>query len=227
MNSAPTLVIGEEFGTLERFDEWVAALARDRGFGVRFMMTIQSASQLELTYGPSWKTIPGLCGAVQYFGGTGDEATANLMSSYSGTDTIKLPSGSEQTGPKHGGTNSESLTGRVNKMPDEVMRLPLPNQLVSYIGVGMVEARTLHPSLVELPEYSAFMRALEEGYSVEQAELASRITVHPAPARPAPSPPSSLSILWEKLAKLNATLSVNPFKLFDRVLAVIMGDDLK
>jgi hypothetical protein len=174
MNRCPTFFIIDETASLKRFDRLLEAIGRMRGYGVSFWLHFQAFGQARLTYGEVWEVIPGLAGVVQYFGGTGDKATADKMSEYGGTNTIVIPGNSINIGDKPGGSNSSSLIPRLNFMPDEIMRYPLPQQVVQYMGVGMTEGRLIHPSMNDFPVYQVLQQMIEEDYTGEQAEAAAR-----------------------------------------------------
>ena len=219
MNRFPTLFIIDESASLKRFDRLLEAIGRMRGYGVQFWLHLQALGQARLIYGEAWDLIPGLAGIVQYFGGTADKTTAVKMSEAAGKKTIVVPGSTVSFGDKPGGTNSSSLTGRDNFMPDEIMRYPLPQQLVEFVGYGVTEGRLIHPSMNDFPVYQTFMQAIEEGYTAEQAESAARAcemrSMRAAPvtrAKPQPQRQSrrsfSISSDW-----------------FDKVVSKLMGHE--
>ena len=221
MNSAPTFVIIDETNSLKRFDRLLEAIGRMRGYGVVFWLHLQALSQARLSYGDAWELVPGLAGVVQYFGGTADKPTVDKMSEYSGKDTVIVEGTSTNIGEKPGGSNSSSLAGRLNYMPDQIMRLPLPRQLVQFVGRGMTEGRLIDPSMRDFPVYQVFQQCVENGFTGPQAEAAARKYASGPRARtPAPTqaPP-------QPRPKRKPIRFGNPSLSLDRFVAKIMGHE--
>jgi type IV secretion system protein VirD4 len=187
----PTYFLFDEFRTFGRFELIMKAMARMRGFGCQFHLMIQALSQLSI-YGQEMHAITGATDCVQFFGGTNDEMTANYISKLCGTGT-EISKGRQQ-GSKPGdmGSESQSTTGRAVKMPDEVMRLEMPKQLIKQTGKDVAEGRLFVPDLSEFPAYCAFIRKLDDGGSASEALaaaiVANKTFVAPPPEPAAPQP---------------------------------------
>ena len=218
MNSAPTVMFVDETASLRDFDLLVTTPAEKRGYGLKCWFFYQSFSQAERPGLPPG-VIRGNADVVTYFGGTGDKLTAEEMARYSGKRTIPVPGISTQFGAKMGGSNSSSLHGRDNYMPDEVMNLPLPNMLIQFMGLGMAEGWRIDPSLDVFQDYQAFMRVIEAGGSAQQAASAATAVSAGVAQQQSHTPPPAPKRQPRK------PINLNPFSLADKALRKLMGHE--
>ena len=154
----PVLFVLDEFATMGKFDLIVKAMARMRGLGCPFILCVQNLSQLKNLYGEAGETeIRGNAGVLSYFGGTNDTYTAKVISELSGVGSVVVPGSSIN---EQGSSVNYTVASRPIYMPDEVMRLPLPEQLIKISGRQVMRERLFLPSLEELPQYLAFQSEL-------------------------------------------------------------------
>lgn len=176
---APTLLSFDEFNSAGKFIPFIDALARGRNYGLQAHCLAQSYGQLAETYGrDGLASLMGNMGIVQTFGGTSDELTANEISRLSGEATIIAPSVTFSHGGQEGNSESFGFTKRRIYTPDEVMRLPLPKQLISYTGVGMAEGNLFQYGMKDFPDYLYFMDLIKRG--IDPAEAGQRTRAYQA-----------------------------------------------
>ena len=166
---APIRIIVDETAQLKRFQPLIDTMATGRKWAIRCHLYTQTLSQLKALYGPDFNTIMGLVGCVQYWGGTNDEFTAKYISALAGVTTIKGLTDTMEHAPGKMGSHGENLTGRPIYFPDEVMRLPMPKQLIKITGRNVVEGVVIDPSLRDFPEYLKFVEAMKAGKSAKEA----------------------------------------------------------
>lgn len=174
----------DEFANMGRMQIVADKVALVGGFGVTFWFIIQDLSQLKATYRDQWETFEGNVQVLQTFG-TNDLFTAEHLSKRIGDATIYVDSENRSAGRSQGrssGSNeSAALTvsekGRRLLTPDEVMRLPLDQQLLFVRGHAPILARKLNylsdPELAGLAEWNPMYGADPNA---------------PAPAAAAPAP---------------------------------------
>ncbi len=169
--AAPRTVIQiDEFAVLGNFTLMVDALARMRGFGMLPHLLVQNMGQLRESYGDAGvASIMGNIQLVQYFGGTNCTYTADMLSKLAGVDTFVDIDQSYSGRPGDIGSTHYKTYGRQNEMPDEIMHLPLPEQLLFRSGKPPVRGMVFSPDLRAFPEYLAFQRSIEQGRSATVA----------------------------------------------------------
>ncbi len=178
----PVVFQCDEFAALGRFKLIADGLARFRGFGIKFHLLLQNLSQGKDSYKDGWGSIMGNCPITQFFGGTNDLYTAETISKLAGTGTYVKEGKNENGQPGNQGGTSWNTYARPLYTPDEIMRLPMPRQLILRSGQKPVEGYLFHPSLCEFPDYGAFMYCLEQGWSLNVAVQAA--TKAPATRNP-------------------------------------------
>lgn len=135
------LMLLDEFAQLGAMRPVVEGISLVGGYGVLFWLIIQDLAQLKGLYRDNWETIFANCDVKQCFG-TNDWTTADLLSKMTGETTVFTEGGSSGTGRSYGKSRGHSTNygesvsekGRRLVMPDEVMRLPLPKQLLFVKG---------------------------------------------------------------------------------------------
>ena len=183
-NQPPTLIQIDEFARLQNFPLVTNAMAAMRGHGCKFSLYLQNLSQARDIYGEAWRHILGSAGVVQYFGGTNDAFTAEEVSKLCGISTVVNDSPSVSGQPGNAGSHSYSTGQRWVYTPDEIMRLPTPEQIIKVSGQNPMREHTFHPDLRDFPAYLAFQEAINSGFEPDDAlEFSSRFMNAPAPVQ--------------------------------------------
>ena len=165
----PTLYLLDEFPSLGNFPPMVDAMSRLPGYGVKFFVFVQNLSQLRDIYRDGWSVIMGNCETIGYFGGSNDPLTCEEISKRCG-ETTKVKHGTtDPNGAGQAGSTNWSTYGMRCVTPDDVMRLPMPKQLIMVTGKQPCLAEVFDPSLGAFPQYLSFQIAIERGASVSQA----------------------------------------------------------
>lgn len=113
----------DEFAALGHMPIVETAMGLMRGYGIKLWPILQDLPQLKHTY-QKWESFVANAGCIQFFG-VNDKETAEYASKLLGQETVSTTS--QGTGhSSQGNTSSTTLsyTGRALMMPDEVMRLP-------------------------------------------------------------------------------------------------------
>ena len=206
--TAPPIVVQvDEAPVLGNFSLLIDALARMRAYGVMPHLFAQNLGQLKENFGEAGlSSLMGNIEIVQYFGGTNDVFTAETLSKLCGTDThVEMDTG-QSSRPGDGGSTHYKTYGRPNMMPDEIMRLPLPEQLLIRIGKSPAKGMVFDTNLaIPFPDYAAFQGVIERGGSVESALRVAELMLRPAPASVAPRKQQK-SMVRRLLAKVTARL---------------------
>jgi type IV secretion system protein VirD4 len=135
------LMLLDEFAQLGAIRPVVEGISLVGGYGVLFWLIIQDLAQLKGLYRDNWETIFANCDVKQCFG-TNDWTTADLLSKMTGDTTVFTEGGSSGSGRSYGKSNGHSTNygesvsekGRRLRMPDEIMRLSQPKQLLFVKG---------------------------------------------------------------------------------------------
>ncbi|MFN7835271.1 MAG: type IV secretory system conjugative DNA transfer family protein, partial [Burkholderiaceae bacterium] len=117
------LFLLDEFAALGHMPIVETAMGLMRGYGIKLWPILQDLPQLKHTY-QKWESFVANAGCIQFFG-VNDKETAEYASKLLGQETVSTRS----SGVNHGDHSSSSslthsFTGRALRMPDEVMRLP-------------------------------------------------------------------------------------------------------
>ena len=120
------LFLLDEFAALGHLPMIKQAFGLMRGYGLRLWPILQDLPQLQGMYKDGWQTFIANAGAVQVFG-TNDRATAEYVSKMLGQTTTDTGSKTHTT---QGTSESTSVTGRPLMMPDEVLRIPKPDEVL-------------------------------------------------------------------------------------------------
>jgi type IV secretion system protein VirD4 len=144
------LFLLDEFAHLGRMQPVERDVGLVGGYGVRFWLLVQDLSQLRGTYPEKWQSFLANCDVLQTFG-TNDWETAEYLSKMTGETTVLVESENRSAGVSRGrhGHRQEgaALTvaekGRRLLLPDEILRLPVGEELLFVRGHSPVRARRL------------------------------------------------------------------------------------
>ncbi len=155
----PVLFIMDEFDSMGRIERIRKGFAELAGYGIQFWAFIQNISQLKATYQENAATIIGNVGVIQYFAGSLDKETRDLLSDLAGKTTIGNMTHTTNTRPDSGDGTSQGTTGRPVLFPDEVGRIPRGAQLIYQEGENVAVRAMLNPdrTFKDFPDYQAFM----------------------------------------------------------------------
>lgn len=180
-------ILGEEFKQLPRFDSVDNKLSICAGYGVRWILVLQSLTQLEDEYGRSTAATILENLRIQMYLQAGTAETGEYIAKRCGTYTIKVTSSSSS---KASGAlvedrfnQSESIKRRARCSADEAMQWdPDQGAIVTKIGHG--------PSCIPVPklEQSPFNAYLDLGDPEYNQEKSRSARAEPAHAEPAELP---------------------------------------
>ncbi|MCL6453723.1 MAG: type IV secretory system conjugative DNA transfer family protein [Alicyclobacillus sp.] len=130
----PVWFVADEFANMGKIPDMSGKMTVSAGRGIRWLLAIQSLSQIEQVYGrQAAETITGNCDTWLYLR-TADPQTAKVISAKAGQYTVRTYSQSQQSRQPSVLGLSESVTGRPLIMPDEVLRWPQGQSLLLQSG---------------------------------------------------------------------------------------------
>ena len=140
----------DEFANLGRMRPVEDGISLAAGYGASFWLFVQDLSQLKALYKDRWETFEGNVSVLQTFG-TNDLFTAEHLSKRLGEATVLVESENASAGVsrgrhgsrQQGAAQSVSEKGRRLLTPDEVLRLPMDEQLLFVRGRHPIRARKL------------------------------------------------------------------------------------
>ena len=207
----------DEVAALKNFPPILYAMAFMRKYGLRLHLMAQNLGQLNSEWGKDFDSLMGNVGCIQHFGGTNSKFQADYLSALCGVQTIVTTTVGQPQRAGDFGSVSEATTGRPIIMPDEIMRLPMPQQLIKISGQNVAYGRVLNPDLSDFPQYLAFMECLKAGYSPEVAKDAAHRFI------PQEQPP--MMIVPAKRAPRQRQQQKDRNGSFDSMLSKFMGHD--
>ncbi|MEM7788237.1 MAG: type IV secretory system conjugative DNA transfer family protein, partial [Bacteroidota bacterium] len=93
----PVLFLLDEFPRLQRFDKIDEGLSAHRGFGIQYLIIVQSVAQLEEAYGPLWRNFITNT-TLQILWSPNDDQACKFISDAAGDQTVAYVEVSDNTG---------------------------------------------------------------------------------------------------------------------------------
>jgi len=163
----------DEFGNMPPISDFDRKLTMAAGRNIRLLLAIQGLDQIAYHYPRLYKTIAGNCATWIYIS-TADVETAQMISKRLGQYTVKTENYSSQAQSyRHGHSHSIShgLTGRPLLLPDEIMRWPKDQALIT--KTSQYPARLPLLDVSKWPAITDFIPVDKprEGVTNERAEI--------------------------------------------------------
>lgn len=154
---ARVVFILDEFAHLGRMQPVERDIGIAGGYGLTLWLLVQDLAQLKGLYPEKWQSFLANSAVFQAFG-TNDWDTAEYLSKMTGETTILVESENQSSGVSHGqhaqrqrgAAFTTSEKGRRLLTPDEVLRLPLDQELLFIRGQSPIRASKLDYRLDEM-----------------------------------------------------------------------------
>lgn len=149
----------DEFGNLPAINNFDSKITVAGGRGMRFLLSLQSLTQIDTSYNKQASTIRGNCATWMYLA-TMDDKTADILSKMTGKYTVQTENSSSSVQTKSNGHTSMShgqgLTGRSLLLPDEILRWDK--------NYSLIFAQGRFPAKYPLPDLSEWSANTDFGY---------------------------------------------------------------
>ena len=117
----PVLFLLDEFPRLGRFDKIDEGLSAHRGFGIQYLVVVQSTAQLEEAYGPLWRNFITNT-TLQILWSPNDDQACSFISDAAGDQTVAYTEVSENTGNQGRHVIADSYSAGSSKTVRETRR---------------------------------------------------------------------------------------------------------
>ena len=117
----PVLFLLDEFPRLGRFDKIDEGLSAHRGFGIQYLVIVQSVAQLEEAYGPLWRNFITNT-TLQILWSPNDDQACSFISDAAGDQTVAYTEVSENTGNQGRHIIADSYSAGSSKTVRETRR---------------------------------------------------------------------------------------------------------